>query len=131
MKLLILSLLFSVNSYSAETETNTGRSILGPSTMGQPTYPNSGPLRHRSNDLTGQDMSNSTMSSDKNPEVPDRNPTVGREIKGREIPNGPLSGKARVHPEQGPEGKQAQEAAKEGKLEELTDEEMKRKQHGD
>ena len=68
MKTLTLCFLFLTVTAMAETE--VGTSPMGPATMGQDTYPNSG-LRKRTDDVTGSGMSNSTfMSSDVNPAVP-------------------------------------------------------------
>ena len=69
---------------------STGKNPMGPPTMGQPTYPNSGPLRSRSDDMTGSDMSNSTlMGSDIDPRVPSRNPAQKKQEQQNEIKAGP------------------------------------------
>jgi hypothetical protein len=86
MKALICMLLISFAVYA---ETETGTSPMGPSTMGQPSYPNSGILRNRSDNVTGSGMSNSTfMSSDQDPTVPTETPSMKKQ-KQEEIPPGP------------------------------------------
>jgi hypothetical protein len=114
-------------------ETNTGKTISGPETLGQPTYPTSGQTRNRSNDMTGEDMSNATlMGSDQDPRVPTENPTVredGRSGK-KGIKRGPYKDK-KFHPrEEGPDGQEAQEAAEEGGFD-ISKEAIERKQHGE
>ena len=129
MKVILASLLFF--PVLAFAETNTGKTISGPETIGQPTYPTAGQTRSRSNDMTGEDMSNSTlMGSDQDPRVPMENPTA-RESKGRKngIKQGPFQDKKRHHREEGPDGVEAQEAAEEGF--QISDEAIKRKQQGE
>ena len=60
MNYLLLVLLFT-----SLATAQTGIKPSGPKTMGQPSYPNSGPLGNRSNDVSREDMSSaSSMSSD-------------------------------------------------------------------
>ncbi len=66
--------------------TNRGTDIMGPKTLGQPSYPSSGPLPKRRPDMTGEGTSSSTYSSsDINPSVPARKPeprgTTGKEAQ--------------------------------------------------
>lgn len=70
------------------TGAETGRSPMGPPSMGSSTYPNSG-LRKRTNDVTGKGMSNSTlMGSDQNPTVPKRNPEKSEKQNQENVING-------------------------------------------
>lgn len=69
---LILVLVIFPNTWAVDP----GSDVMGPDTMGQPTYPNSGQLRSRSNDITGEDMSDSTMSSNQDPTVPTPTPKI-------------------------------------------------------
>ena len=129
MKLILLSLfLYPV---LALAETNTGKTISGPETIGHPTYPTSGQTRSRSNDMTGEDMSNSThMGSDQDPRVPTDNPTAqGSSSKKKGIRQGPYQDEKRLHREEGPDGLEAQEAAEDGF--DISKEDMKRKQQGE
>lgn len=126
--LIIISL--GMTSYLQAVETNTGKTIFGPPVMEHPTYPNSGQLRHRSIDITGEEMSNSTMSSDQDPRVPSENPQVKKTSKHKQqIPQGPYDDEYRIHQEEGLDGKEAQEAAETKKFD-LSNKEIKRKQQG-
>lgn len=59
------------SSVQEEGTTTRGTKILGPETMEHPTYPISGQLQRRSNDMTGRDQANSAlMGSDVDPRVP-------------------------------------------------------------
>lgn len=121
----IIALMLPVFSFS-----QTGRTIMGPKTMGQPSYPNSGQTRNRSNDITGKDMSNATlMSSDSNPTVPSRNLLREREIQREEIKEGPYRDNNYYFKEEGPEGKKAQRAAEKERFD-IPEKVQKRKQHG-
>ena len=87
MNYLLLALLFV-----SIAQAQTGIKPSGPKTMGQPSYPNSGPLGSRSNDVTGEDMSSaSRMSSDVNPTVPTRTPDTDKQEQQEEevFPSGP------------------------------------------
>lgn len=84
---IILIIIFSVSVYAATT---TGTKVMGTPTLGQPSYPNSGPLRTRSNDMTGRDMSNATlMGSDVDPTVPSSHSTKDKQEQEEEIQTGP------------------------------------------
>jgi hypothetical protein len=74
MKLKVFtSILIGLISFNGITA--SGSKALGPKTLGQPSYPTSGPLRSRSTDMTGEDMSSSThMGSDVDPTVPSTAP---------------------------------------------------------
>lgn len=87
MKISLLAIFFFSLAFA-----QTGRKITGPKTLGQPSYPNSGPLRNRSNDMTGKDMSNAThMGSDVNTSVPSRTLEMKKQEQQeqKEIPTGP------------------------------------------
>lgn len=59
------------SSVQKESTTTRGTKILGNPVMEHPTYPNSGQLQRRSNDMTGSDMATSSqMGSNENPTVP-------------------------------------------------------------
>jgi len=123
MKLMIaMSLLLSVS-----VEAQTGRTIHGPDTINHPSYPNSGPLRNRSNDMTGRDMSNATkMGSDQSPIVPGRNPVV-KSKKKSPVQTGPFRDDDYDFAEEGSDGREAQEAA-EVKSFNLTEKQIKKRQ---
>ncbi len=124
-KQIILLLLVSPLCLRAQT----GEKVMGPSTMGHPSYPNSG-VGKRTNDMTGEDMSNATkMSSDVNPSVPSRRPLAERKKEKSPTQTGPYRDKNIYHSEEGPSGRQAQEAAKEKEFD-LSKQEIKRKQKG-
>ncbi len=128
MKWILALLLYPV---FALAETNTGKTISGPETIGHPSYPTSGQTRSRSNDMTGEDMSNSTlMGSDQDPRVPMENPTA-RDSRAKKdgIRQGPYQDKKRLHREEGPDGLEAQEAAEDGF--DISKEAIKRKQRGE
>lgn len=129
MKIILVTLLlFPV---LALAETNAGKTIQGPETLGQPTYPTSGQTRSRSNDMTGEDMSNATlMGSDEDPRVPTENPTA-RDSKSKKkgIKQGPYQDAKRDFREEGPDGIEAQEAAEDGF--DISKEAIKRKQQGE
>ena len=89
MKTLLVLVTIALST-SVFAETTTGTKPLGPRTLDQQSYPSSGPLRSRSNDITGKDMSNSTlMSSDVDPTVPKSMPTDQRQEEENEIQTGP------------------------------------------
>lgn len=59
--LLILTISFA--ALAQPTDTQTGSSPMGPATMGQSTYPNSGTTESRSTDVAGEDSSSATFEN--------------------------------------------------------------------
>ncbi|HXH29338.1 MAG TPA: hypothetical protein VNJ01_00875 [Bacteriovoracaceae bacterium] len=111
-------------SVQSESTTTTGTSATGPSTLGQQTYPNSGETNHRSNDVTGENMSNAAqMGSDKDPTVPSGSPVSKIPQNGTNTDSQVISDNYNVGPykdgqfnprEQEPQDRQAQEEKQEG-----------------
>jgi hypothetical protein len=129
MKSLLVTFILLFNLPLSFANTGTGTSISGPGTMGHPSYPNSGQLQRRSNDMTGSDMSNSSlMGSDVDPRVPTQTPRT--KASNQRSLKGPYDHRDTQHVEAGPKGKQAQEAAREG-FEEVSEEEVEQKQQGE
>ncbi|MBA2404574.1 MAG: hypothetical protein H0V66_07375 [Bdellovibrionales bacterium] len=127
MKLIIVLLL---GVYFPQADAQTGKKVFGPPTMGQPSYPNSGMTRSRSNDMTGKDMSNSSlMGSDVDPTVPE-NPQLRGDRKETSLNSGPYKDENQIHSEEGADGRQAQEAAEKESFD-LSRKQIKRKQQGD
>lgn len=123
MNLIMILSIFTLSNVYAQT----GRTIQGPETYGHPSYPNSGPLRNRSNDMTGEDMSNATkMGSDISPIVPERRPLV-KSKKDRPAQTGPYRDDQYDFAEEGKDGLEAQEAAEEKSFD-LSREEIKDRQ---
>lgn len=72
--------------------------IMGPKTLGQPSYPSSGSLRNRSNDITGEDTSNSSlMSSDVDPRTSTQVQKSQKEEKEEGLQNGPYDKEGIYH----------------------------------
>lgn len=58
----LLILMVSFAAIAQPTDTATGTSPMGPGTMGQAVYPNSGTTENRSTDVAGEDSSSATFS---------------------------------------------------------------------
>ncbi len=84
---IFVMLLSMTNSWALVPDSaNSEPDVMGPKTLGQPSYPSSGPLPKRRPDMTGEGTSSSTFSSsDINPTVPSRKPEprgpVGKEAQ--------------------------------------------------
>ncbi|HXH29270.1 MAG TPA: hypothetical protein VNJ01_00495 [Bacteriovoracaceae bacterium] len=127
MKLIFVLLL---GVYLPQADAQTGKKVFGPSTMGHPSYPNSGMTRSRSNDMTGKDMSNSAlMGSDVAPTVRET-PLLDEDRKETSLLSGPYKDKNQIHLEEGADGRQAQEAAEQESFN-LSKKQIKRKQQGE
>ncbi|MFL5785645.1 MAG: hypothetical protein ACJ76H_13600 [Bacteriovoracaceae bacterium] len=75
MKYLILAFVLTGSFAFAQTDTETGTNPMGPPTMGQPEYSNSGEYRD--------------TNVDANPTVPDRTPQVEKQKQESETQYGP------------------------------------------
>jgi hypothetical protein len=133
-------------SVQSEETTTRGTQPLGTRTLGHPTYPTGGQTRNRSNDMTGEDMSNaSKMGSDRDPRVEQPNidkfgydesnveeakPADTDEKKeiGDVFRTGPYKDGKYTPDEEGPEAIEAQEEAQDGF--QISDEVQDAKQEG-
>lgn len=121
-------------SVQSEETTTRGTDVMGPRTLGHPTYPTGGQTRNRSNDMTGEDMSNaSNMGSDRDQSVEQPNidkfgydesdveqirPADAKSDEKKEISDvfrtGPYKDGQYSPDEEGPEAIEAQEEAQDG-----------------